>query len=593
MSDFREVARRGLGPLVGSVPEGPTWTQVTAPQASNISPRTRPARGLTIGLVVAMLSILTVFVLTSAEPPPSTTPPLIVAPSTTSTLPLSTTTTVDGSATACGRGLLTVENADQVFDFTVRLYNNRRTEDLVNLIGDGSVYDPTLEPESSGFYDSVSAWVEAARVAEDTLSPRVYAAGEPLYLTVSRSNPALQDAGIDDLWTTLQIWMNPNCELRVEATEQLVSSPDPCRFHEVFRPDDVPPECLGPFGSRARHVSVWTGEEAIFYGGGTGTAALTTGLAFNPATQVWREIAPSPVAVDMWWREVALWTGEEMVIAGRPDGDHGTVQLYSPENDSWRVASPRPTDDRAIGAMVWTGTEVLFVGGDNLFASNGAWGYNPATDSWRELPDPGIPNVEGIEGVWTGTEAIFTGGYSFMEQAGTIAYNPATDSWRRLPDFDRQGAFMQQLAWTGQQVIVYSGHWGPRHLDHLPLFDPVTNEWTQSSPMPINPRERLASAWTGERLIIWGGYATYGETPDHDGDHMYGDGAMYDPATDTWTLLPVAPLSDRCDHSGTWTGEEFIVLGGSFHCGSGHGASDSHAAAYHPGRNEWTLLTRN
>jgi hypothetical protein len=70
-------------------------------------------------------------------------------------------------------------------------------------------------------------------------------------------------------------------------------------------------------------------------------------------------------------------------------------------------------------------------------------------------------------------------------------------------------------------------------------------------------------------------------------DDVLGDGAAYDPATDTWTPLPSAGApSARTDAAAVWTGSELVVV-------SGLGASGPLAdgAAYDPSTGRWRPLT--
>lgn len=352
---------------------------------------------------------------------------------------------------------------------------------------------------------------------------------------------------------------------------------------------------------RRDHVSIWTGEEVLIYGGCCdlgNTGPTASGLAWNPATGSWRDLPESPVNVDLWWKKAAVWTGNEMVVAGRPGGAHGTIQLYSPEHDTWRIAPARPTNSMAIGATAWTGSEVLFVGGDHLFPSGEAWAYDPTNDSWREMPDAGIPDVEYIEGVWTGTEAIFLYSAGLRYSGGAVAYNPSTDTWRELPDFQAgldHGVALDGVAWTGSHLLVYDGRHAPGTGvgERLRIYDPQTESWSFGAPMPIIPRQGGAIAWAGDRLVVWGGRGWHGSVSDQDADDDFDNGATYDPVTDSWTMLPRSPLSARCGHTAVWTGDEVMVFGGWTNCVQIDSWGDHQAATYRPDRNEWTLLQRD
>ena len=108
-------------------------------------------------------------------------------------------------------------------------------------------------------------------------------------------------------------------------------------------------------------------------------------------------------------------------------------------------------------------------------------------------------------------------------------------------------------------MIVWGGWtYADVALDNGARYDPEADEWapltTTNAP---TARFRHTAVWTGSRMIVWGGL-TSGEER-----RPLGDGAMYDPATDTWTPIATdnAP-SARNDHTAVWTGSAMIIWGG-------------------------------
>jgi N-acetylneuraminic acid mutarotase len=540
---------------------------------------------------VALIALLVV-ACSADQKVPSTT----VAPSTTSSDATSTTTSTVAfeDLPECVPGN-PQPGIDLRYEGIIGAYESRNEERLVGLIGDGPVWDPSLEPNVGDFYPNLAVWLEAASRMEDQWSDRGYGFYEPFELFIDRSNPTLAEAGIDGLSVTFQFWVTQDCELRVGSTD-VISHPDACRYFELYDPPASPDGCLGPFEPRASHAAVWTGSELLIYGGSNGADVvepLRTGLAYDPESDTWRDLSPTPVGIS-WWPDLkAVWTGDRLImIGGVVNGDEYGYQVlqYQPEADTWETAS-FPEERSQVGGVVWTGDDLLLVGGDLNGPDNTAWAYRPDTAEWRRLSDPGIKPVEGIEGIWTGSEAIFAGGYTGAEPFPAVAYDPALDSWRHLPSPLGRQLDHHEMVWTGSEAILYSGHGGPGHFETLMIYDSDTDSWSESAPMPMLPADRLAGAWTGDRLIIWGGYATYGEH-DADGDAVFGHGATYDPAIDQWELLPEAPISDRCDHSGTWTGTEFIVFGGMPLCGTPGILPLGDAAAFNPATDTWRLLER-
>lgn len=86
--------------------------------------------------------------------------------------------------------------------------------------------------------------------------------------------------------------------------------------------------------------------------------------------------------------------------------------------------------------------------------------------------------------------------------------------------------------------------------------------WVQmSTANALPPRQRAAATWTGSHLFVWGG-----ENPQG----ALADGGLYDPKTDTWTLLPMtnAP-SARVDAVAITTADNKVLVWGGGPVGSG------------------------
>jgi hypothetical protein len=92
-------------------------------------------------------------------------------------------------------------------------------------------------------------------------------------------------------------------------------------------------------------------------------------------------------------------------------------------------------------------------------------------------------------------------------------------------------------------------------------YDPSTDTWR---PLPAagapSPRDGHTAVWTGKEMLIWGG-----EGRDAQGRPTYpSDGARYDPAADRWTPIRQAgEPSPRNAASSVWTGREMLVWGGT------------------------------
>jgi hypothetical protein len=137
------------------------------------------------------------------------------------------------------------------------------------------------------------------------------------------------------------------------------------------------------------------------------------------------------------FRGAVAWTGSELVYWGGESkfGDevHGGGAAFDLATEVWRPLAPGPLRARAGAVAVWTGDEVLIWGGDRDAGPEGA-SYDPSRDDWRTLPDSPLGARVPVGAVWTGSEMIVWGSTSRAASAvAGAAYDPRADRWRELP----------------------------------------------------------------------------------------------------------------------------------------------------------------
>ncbi len=96
-------------------------------------------------------------------------------------------------------------------------------------------------------------------------------------------------------------------------------------------------------------IIVWTGVEAVGWGGGCCGDAFSDGAAYNPATGRYRKLARSPLALSSQ-RPMGAWTGRELIVfvsGFDPDGRPYPARLaraaaYNPATNTWRRLPPLP-----------------------------------------------------------------------------------------------------------------------------------------------------------------------------------------------------------------------------------------------------------
>ena len=287
----------------------------------------------------------------------------------------------------------------------------------------------------------------------------------------------------------------------------------------------------------------------------------------------------------------AVWTGQELLVWG---GDLGqgiptaTGGSYAPLSDQWRAISQlNPPTARSGHTAVWTGTEMIVWGGAVVggFASGGGR-YDPAIQNWSSLTVTAAPSGrQNHVSAWTGSRMIVWGGAnaSGLLSDGAL-FDPVANQWTTLTATNPPSARRSATAvWTGTRFIVWGGQGSLASLNTGAqlVFTSGTGAsgWTNLN-LTGAPSARYGhtAIWTGQKMIVWGGR--------NDTD-LLGDGAAYDPITDTWSALAStnAPVA-RENHVAIWTGSEMIIFGGA-----NNADALASGAAYDPAANKWRSLS--
>jgi hypothetical protein len=259
--------------------------------------------------------------------------------------------------------------------------------------------------------------------------------------------------------------------------------------------------------------------------GGPATTTSPTQATPRTGQPGWSTIAPSTVQAR--FQHTMVWTGTEVVVLGgygvRGDGDAldshplSSAAAYDPATGLWRTIADFPgrDDDSTVAGAVWTGSEVLALDGEGALH---AW--SPTADHWRELahsPFTGTSNaVTGV--VWTGTQLVVVNGGSSAEGSpddGTAVYDPASDTWRSLDRLPITYGFADTF-WTGSQVVVVGTDMTSdvRSRVVVLVLDLGTGTWREVDGIPLADADRrggVFAIWTGSEVVIGGGWAVTAE----------------------------------------------------------------------------------
>jgi hypothetical protein len=229
-----------------------------------------------------------------------------------------------------------------------------------------------------------------------------------------------------------------------------------------------------------------------------------------------------------------IWGGQAAGL-NTPLGDGGR---YALQGSVWRtVAATGAPSPRRHHTAVWTGTEMIIWGGDDMPARYHQLGdgarYDPAGDGWRPVAADGAPAARYLHGaVWTGTEMIVWGGLGCGATPGGDPvpcrdggrYDPRTDSWRSMSTVGAPSARAgNAVVWTGTKLIIWGGVGpGAGALGDGAVYDPSSDSWAPTTVVGgPSGRDVPSAVWAGDRMLIWGGVGSGG------GEIALADGAEY------------------------------------------------------------------
>jgi N-acetylneuraminic acid mutarotase len=244
------------------------------------------------------------------------------------------------------------------------------------------------------------------------------------------------------------------------------------------------------------------------------------------------------------------------------------VHAYDVASDRWSVVAPLP---EAVhhGATAALDGKLYVIGGYGSSMAQrrplaSVWAYDPAANRWEPrapLPAPrGAAAVAVLDGLLyaLGGERLAPAGAppGYQSVADVSVYDPRTDRWEELPPmrYPREHLVAGSI---GGRIYAVGGRDRPiLDLPFVEEYDPATRTWRERAPMPTG-RSSHAGAVLGGRLYVFGGE---GNPASPRG--VFGEVEVYDPTTDSWTLVDHMP-TPRHGQGAVAVGNRIYLPGGS------------------------------
>jgi hypothetical protein len=331
-----------------------------------------------------------------------------------------------------------------------------------------------------------------------------------------------------------------------------------------------------PLTPRSNALGVWTGSEALLFGGipmagcppnadcgSPGFAELRDGAAFDPATGAWRSLTSAPFPVSGGASSMVV-DESVYVLANRTgyvDGEGGFAR-YNVATDAWTGLS-LPPGDRLYWRLTAAGDTVAAFAGSDEQGAVTDWIFDAATDSWTALPDdplgPSFDRMIASVGnhLYLFARDLVPDPNSEVPSLMRVArLDLRTSQWELLADSDVIGGSNPLV--VGELIVFPTtgsadggqvNNWG-RSYPYGGIYDTATDTWSAL------PDPAADGGFVGAGAIDAGGGA-YGSA----------QGGVLDVQTGQWIEIPVLTYDDSTDVLGQTIvsmGRTLLVFGGEW-----------------------------
>jgi N-acetylneuraminic acid mutarotase len=261
----------------------------------------------------------------------------------------------------------------------------------------------------------------------------------------------------------------------------------------------------------------------------------------------------------------------------------GMVYEYDPATDKWSKKKPMPLLSHHVAFTEYRGKIYAF--GGFVYPASGpaawvpvdnAWEYDPAADSWKPLAPMPTKRGSPVAAV-VGDRIYVIGGATLppgskepavhparphISVGAVEEYDPAANTWRARTSMPTPrnhatvGVVNGKIYVIGGRVGGAFITSGSSNVDVVEEYDPAADAWGPPRAKMPSARSAMASGVYEGRIYVTGGEG-------QDAQRMYTFRALeaYDPAANTWSILPSLPVS-RHGLAGAVVGSRLHMVSG-------------------------------
>lgn len=155
--------------------------------------------------------------------------------------------------------------------------------------------------------------------------------------------------------------------------------------------------------------------------------------------------------------------------------------------------------------------------------------------------------------------------------------------WLAYPSMHTARAYFSASRLDDGRVLVAGGWDGTQSLADVEIFDPEGNRWEMAAPMNTDRAYAVVALLNDGRVLVVGGETIGGETPG-----TLSSAELFDPETNTWSLLPNQPTQCHGKYAAAVTLDDgrVLVVGGV--CAINGFQATAGAEVFDPNTGQWT-----
>lgn len=332
------------------------------------------------------------------------------------------------------------------------------------------------------------------------------------------------------------------------------------------------------------------------------------GELFNYTNNSWRQTGNLNIHKRVKHTATLLPDGKVLVVGGGYGINEETlkdVEIYDPLTNSWTTRSPMINGRNSHTATLLNNGEVL-VGGGGSIGSSGSNPlpyveiYNPTNNSWRSVESMSMARSGHTATLLQNGKVLVVGGFDKLGSdynpplSTAELYNPLTNTWSPAGNMvDARAWHTSTILPSGKVLVgggVGAGSYTTTILNSVELYDPLTNSWSQVTPMNVFRFFHDAVLLPNGKVFVVGGINDKGS--DQIGNstksaEIFDINGISNLPTPTPTISPIptptppstggvlgVPLLRQgsrpyTDGDPSWEGQEFDHAGaGQFTCGT-------------------------